>query len=66
MTPKEEAAARVAWAERKKAKSRGRIAKMLAIKQEREQFNAIPASRRVWCMKTCRWIDRDQVTRNSP
>lgn len=59
MTPQEEAACRAIWSERKKAKSRGRVAKMLAMKRERDERDAIPSSRRTWCPKTSRWIDGD-------
>jgi hypothetical protein len=56
MTPQEESAARKTWAEAKRRKSRGRVAKMLAIKREREEFASVPASQRRWCVRTCRWI----------
>lgn len=58
MTPQEEAAARASWAERKREKSRARIAKMLARKRERDAFNSIPASKRTWCVNTSRWVAR--------
>lgn len=56
MTPQEEAEARAAWAEKRKRKSYGRLAKMKARQAEREQFQSIPADRRRWCTRTSRWV----------
>lgn len=56
MTPQEENQARAVWAEKRKRKSYGRLAKMKAKQTEREQFRSIPADRRVWCTNTSRWV----------
>ena len=42
--------------ERKRAKTTGRIGKMLARKRERDAFSAIPKSRRRWDPAQCRFI----------
>jgi hypothetical protein len=43
-------------AERKRAKTKARIGRMLAVKAEREQFGAIPRSKRRWDVNTCRFV----------
>jgi hypothetical protein len=51
-----ESAVRAELEERRRAKTAGRIGKMLAIKAERDAFNAIPKSRRRWDPGQCRFV----------
>jgi hypothetical protein len=41
--------------QRRRAKTRARIDKMLAIKRERNNFNSIPKSKRRWNPTNCRF-----------
>jgi hypothetical protein len=56
-TPTAPNAMKLELEQRKRAKTRARINKMLAIKAERDAFNSIPKSRRRWDVNLSRFIE---------